>query len=157
MKAWLFLLAALPGLATSAPVVFGDRLQAKFQHDRCLECHQFNSAKNNGRNFHSHRSRYLCSQCHSTAVTGLGPSDWFAPEARLDHTRMSAKNTCQLIKRSFGGDDRRLIEHLLHDDRVRWALESGMTPGGQKERVPGGFAEWEKDVKEWVRDGLRCE
>ena len=32
-----------------------------------------------------------------------------------------------------------------------------MTPGGQKERVPGGYAEWEMDVMAWYRDGMRCE
>lgn len=152
---WLFWLVC--SVAFAAPTKFGDKLNAKFHHDRCLQCHQFNSAKNSGRGFNSHKSRYLCSQCHTPALTGLAAGDWFAPEVKLDHTGMSAKTTCQLIKRSFGGDEKKLFHHLLYDARIRWALDSGMTPGGQKEHVPGGYTEWENDVRAWARDGMLCE
>lgn len=153
----LAVFAVLNGLAQAAPVKFGDSLQAKFHHDRCLQCHQFDSRKNNGRSFTTHRSRYLCKQCHVPELIGLNNSEWMAPEARFDYTGMNAKATCQLFKNNMRGDEKRLIDHLLHDGRVRWAIDSGMTPGGQKERVPGGYAEWEKDVLTWYRDGMRCE
>lgn len=153
----LALLALLSGLAQAAPVSFGDRLQAKFHHDRCLQCHQFNSRLHQGRAFTSHRSRYLCKQCHVPAAIGLKDSEWMAPEARLDYTGLSASATCRLIKDNMRGDDGRLVDHLLHDGRVRWAIESGRTPLGPKQPVPGGLAEWERDVREWYRDGLRCE
>jgi hypothetical protein len=80
-----------------------------------------------------------------------------APEVKFDYTGMNAKDTCQLFKNNMRGDQGRLLDHLLHDGRVRWAIESGMTPGGQKERVPGGYAEWEKDVMAWYSDGMSCD
>ena len=151
------LMVLCSGLALAAPAKFSDKLHAKFQHERCLQCHQFNSAKQNGRNYTSHKSRYLCSQCHIPAITGIGANDWMAPDAKLDQTGMNARATCQLMKRNLGNDNRKILEHLLHDARIRWALESGMTPGGQKEKVPGGYAEWEKDVKAWAAGGMPCE
>jgi hypothetical protein len=75
----------------------------------------------------------------------------------MDFTSLGAKDTCRMIKRNFSGDGKKLVDHMLSDERVRWALESGMTPGGQRVRVPGGYAQWEIDVKAWARDGLRCE
>lgn len=152
-----FLAICLSGAAIAAPVKFSDRLHEKFQHDRCLQCHQFNSTKNNGRAFASHKSRYLCSQCHNPGITGIGRNDWMAPDASLDQTGMSAKATCQLMKRSMGNDNRKILEHLLHDARIIWALKSGMTPGGKKDTVPGGLAEWERDVRAWAADGMLCE
>lgn len=157
MKLVVLCFLAACNAAFAAPVKFGDALHAKFHHDRCLQCHQFNNPKRDGRAFSSHRSRYLCSQCHTARITGIGPGDWFAPEVKLDYSGMNAKATCLTIKRNLGGDDRKMLEHLLKDVRVRWAIDSGMTPGGQKERVPGGDVEWEKDVRAWIRDGMRCE
>jgi hypothetical protein len=153
--AWIFLLWC--GLAPAVPVTFSDRLDAKFHHSRCLQCHQFNNPGRDGRAYNSHRSRYLCSQCHTAQVTGIGAGDWLAPDIKLDFTGLDAKATCQLIKRNLGDDKNRISHHLLSDARVRWALESGLTPGGQKQRVPGGYKEWEKEVGEWLRDGMRCE
>lgn len=147
----------LGGVAQAEPIKFGDALHAKFHHERCLSCHQFNSAKNNGRAYLSHRSRYLCSQCHVPEIIGLRNSVWLAPEERLDYTGLDAKATCRMAKQNLGGDEKRILDHLLHDGRIRWAIESGMTPGGQKEPTPGGHAEWERDVQAWVKDGMRCE
>ncbi len=44
-------------------------------------------------------------------------------------------------------------EHLLHDVRVRWALDNGMTPGGRFPAVPGGYEEFAKQAEEWVEGG----
>lgn len=148
------------GVAAAAPVTFGDRLNAKFHHDRCLQCHQFNSIQHQGRNFNSHRSRYLCVQCHRPDLVGLPPNtEWMAPSARMDYTGFSAADTCRLVKARMGFDPggHKLAEHLFVDGRIRWGLESGMTPGGQKPVVPGGYAEWKRDVEAWVKDGMRCE
>lgn len=153
----LFAVFLLGGVVQAEPVKFSDALHAKFHHDRCLSCHQFNSTKNNGRAYLSHRSRYLCSQCHVPEIIGLKNSMWLAPEAKLDYTGLDAKATCQVVKQNLGGDERIIRDHLLHDGRIRWAIESGMTPGGQKEPTPGGIAEWERDVRSWVKDGMRCE
>lgn len=146
----------LMGNAQGEPVKFGDALHAKFHHERCLSCHQFNSLKNNGRAYLSHRSRYLCSQCHIPRVIGLKNSMWLAPEERLDYTGLDATETCELIKRNLGNNEQQILNHLLEDGRIRWAVESGMTPGGPKEPVPGGYEEWEKDVRGWILDGMRC-
>ncbi len=152
------LFAPAPGLA-DAPVVFATHLQAKFQHPRCLQCHQFNTRERGGRAFNSHRSRYLCMQCHRPEVVGLPPNtDWMAPN-HMDYTGFSPAATCRLVKARMGNDPdgKKLAHHLLHDGRIRWALDSGMTPGGQQPAVPGGYAEWKRDVEAWVKDGMRCE
>lgn len=145
--------------AAAEPATFATRLYAKFHHQRCLACHQFNSIRHQGRAFGSHRSRYLCLQCHRPDLIGLPPnSDWMAPN-NLDYTGFSAAATCRLIKQRIGidPDGRKLAHHLLADGRIRWALDSGMTPAGPQPAVPGGYAEWQRDVEAWVRDGMRCE
>lgn len=152
------LLTPLAGFG-GEPVVFATRLYDKFQHDRCLSCHQFNSREHDGRAFTSHRSRYLCMQCHRPEVIGLPPNtEWMAP-LNMDYTGFSPAATCRLIKTRIGADPdgRKLAAHLLNDGRIRWALDSGMTPGGQKPPVPGGYAEWKRDVEAWIKDGMRCE
>jgi hypothetical protein len=151
------LAALLP--AIGYPVSFGDSLNAKFHNERCLSCHQFFSQQNNGRSFNSHRSRYLCSQCHRPEVIGLrNGSDWHAP-LNLDFTGMNARQTCEFIKKNVGFNlsGKKMLDHLLLDGRVRWAIESGMTPGGPKPVVPGGYEEWEKEVRAWVGDGMKCD
>jgi cytochrome c551/c552 len=162
MRYWIIVLTAMVGWtfpAAAEPVTFATRLNAKFHHERCLSCHQFNSPQHQGRAFGSHRSRYLCVQCHRPDVIGLAPnSEWVAPN-NMDYTDFTPVDTCRLIKRRTGVDPsgQKLVRHLLTDGRVRWALDSGMTPGGQKETVPGGYAEWKSDVEAWVKDGMRCE
>jgi hypothetical protein len=153
------LLLAASTTGTAAPVTFGDSLYARFQHPRCLSCHQFNSRHHNGRAFGSHLNRYVCKQCHQPGLIGLAPdSDWQAP-LNMDYTGLSAADTCRLIKQRIGfdPDGRKLAGHLLNDARIRWGLESGMTPNGKKPTVPGGVAQWSLEVEAWVRDGMRCE
>lgn len=161
IRALLSILAlafALP--VWSEPVKFSDALYAKFHHERCLQCHQFNSRRSNGRSMHSHRSRYLCEQCHTPRLTGLHGGEWLAPAGeKLDYTGLSARETCLFIKRTSASGDKAqvLSHHLLHDVRVRWSIDSGVTPAGQRAKVPGGYAEWERDVKAWIADGLICD
>jgi hypothetical protein len=152
------LLLALPAQAT--PVKFSDRLYEKFHHERCLQCHQFNSRRNNGRALHSHRNRYLCSQCHQQRITGIPSTEWMAPEGdKMDYTGFSARDTCLMMKRNAPAGDLRkaLTHHLLDDMRIRWALESGKTPAGPVEILPGGRQEWKRDVEAWIKDGMLCE
>ncbi len=162
MRGWMLLLLAMAGgsaTAAAEPVTFATRLNAKFHHERCLSCHQFNSPQHQGRAYGSHRSRYLCAQCHRPDLIGLPPNtEWMAP-SNMDYTELSAADTCRLMKRNFGADpgSQKFVHHLLTDGRVRWALVSGMTPGGKKPTVPGGYDEWKRDVEDWVRDGSRCE
>ena len=158
---WLFfcLAAFLPlGASAKQPANFSDALYEKFQHPRCLQCHQFNSRQHNGRTFTSHRSRYLCDNCHTTHITGLRRGEWMAPNERLDWTDLSPAETCELIKRNMGASDptRKLADHLLHDFRVRWALDNGMTPAGRFPAVPGGYEAWAKDVQAWIDGGMAC-
>ncbi|MCA1926102.1 MAG: hypothetical protein LDL16_07500 [Thiobacillus sp.] len=158
LAACVLVLASLPATADK-PAVFADRLHAKFHHARCLQCHQFNTRERDGRAFASHRSRYLCVECHRPDVIGLPPNtDWMAP-LNMDYTGFSPAATCRLVKTRMGMDPtgKKLAHHLLHDGRIRWALDSGMTPGGPKPAVPGGYAEWKRDVEAWIADGMRCE
>jgi hypothetical protein len=143
-----------------APVKFADALYPKFQHERCLNCHQFNSRKSNGRSYNSHRSRYLCDKCHTSHITSLAAGDWMAPPgSRMDYTGLSARDACLMIKGNSGAMNReaQLLEHMLHDVRIRWALEGGKTPMGQFPTVPGGYQAWVEDVHDWARDGMLCE
>lgn len=161
MKLLPVALALALGLpAWAEPVKFSDALYAKFHHERCLQCHQFNSRKSNGRAWTSHRNRYLCENCHKPRITGLQGGEWMAPpNDKMDYTGLSARATCEMIKRNapIGDKAEVLTRHLLTDGRVGWALVSGMTPEGQRAIVPGGYAEWERDVKAWVADGMLCE
>lgn len=162
MRVWTIILVASLAWAFPAtaaePVTFATHLHNKFQHPRCLSCHQFNTRAHDGRAYGSHRSRYLCAQCHRPDLIGLPPgSEWMAPN-NLDFTGLSATATCRLSKQRSGIDgERELVKHLLDDGRIRWALDSGMTPGGPQPAVPGGHAEWTREVEAWVKDGLRCE
>jgi len=160
-KVILLLLLAMAGQAANAdPVKFSDALYQKFQHERCLNCHQFNSRKSNGRSFNSHRNRWLCDKCHTPRITGLTAGEWMAPPgSRMDYTGLGPKETCQLIKENSGAanQDANLLNHLLTDRRILWGLEGGMTPMGQFPTVPGGYAGWVQDVQAWARDGMLCE
>ncbi|MDP2787741.1 MAG: hypothetical protein Q8O79_06665 [Pseudomonadota bacterium] len=155
----VFLLAPIATTSAAEPVKFGDALYAKFQHARCLQCHQFNSRRNNGRAYASHRSRYLCDNCHTPRITGLPRGEWMAPHERMDWTGLSARDTCLIAKRNLGVGDvnRKLVEHMLHDGRVHWALDNGMTPNGKFPSVPGGSDEWARDVRAWAESGMFCE
>lgn len=146
-------------LAAAEPVTFATRLNAKFHHERCLACHQFNSPRQQGRGYTSHRNLYLCAQCHRADVVGLSPhTEWMAPN-NMDYTGFSAAATCRLVKARMGVDPggQKLVRHLLTSGRIRWSLDSGMTPAGPQPAVPGGYAEWQRDIEAWVRDGMRCE
>ncbi len=153
-------LAAVCGVATAETVRFSDHLYAKFHHERCLQCHQFNSPQSRGRAYGSHRNRYLCETCHKPSLTGLSVGEWMAPEGgRMDYTGKSPRETCQMALRNVGAGDKRelLRHHLLHDQRVLWAILGGMTPGGQRERVPGGYEDWQREVNAWLDTGMVCE
>lgn len=152
------LISATPAVAET--VKFSDALYQKFHHERCLACHQFNSRKSNGRSYTTHRNRWLCDKCHVQHVTGLPAGEWMAPTlGSMDYTGLNARDTCLLVKRNMatGNVEARLLQHLLHDDRIRWSLESGMTPMGKFPTVPGGYAAWAGEVRAWARDGMLCE
>ncbi len=146
--------------STAAPGAgFAETLYPLFQHPRCLTCHQFNSARSQGLSYSTHRSRYLCDTCHHPQLTGLKGGEWQAPLARLDWTGLAPRETCELVKRNTGGADaaRRLREHLLHDGRIHWALDSGMTPAGPRPTPEGGSTAWQGAVEAWLAGGMRCE
>jgi len=159
----LLLPAAVLFAATAVvaePVKFSDALYGKFQHQRCLQCHQFNSRSHNGRAYKSHSARYLCDNCHTLHITGLPRGEWMAPDEKLDWTGMDARKLCLLIKRNMGSGDvfnSKLADHLFNDLRVNWALDNGMTPNGRFPSLPGGSAQWARDVRAWAEDGMLCE
>jgi hypothetical protein len=160
MRRLLFIALLAGGAAMAAPPVkFGDALNQKFHHPRCLQCHQFNSAADQGRAYGSHSARFLCDRCHHANITGLPRGEWIAPPETMNWTGLNARETCQLIKRNLasGDPETRMREHLLRDVRVRWALENGMTPGGRFPTVPGGYAEFARQAREWLDGGMRCE
>jgi hypothetical protein len=158
----LLLVASLPASWATSPASgggFAETLYPLFQHPRCLNCHQFNSARSQGLSYTTHRSRYLCDSCHHPQLTGLKGGEWQAPVARLDWTGLAPRETCELIKRNAGGADatRRLREHLLDDGRIHWALDSGMIPGGSRPTPEGGSVAWRQAVQIWLASGMRCE
>lgn len=153
------LLCLVASVVAAAPSKFSDALNATFHHPRCLHCHQFNSRAHDGLAYNSHRARYQCKKCHTPAITGLPSGEWFAPEPRMDWTDLDARATCQLARSHFVNDELGLnmARHLFTDVRVRWALENGRTPGGVLPTVPGGYAEFEHQVKRWIEGGMSCE
>ncbi len=160
MKGLLLAILLTAGAVHAAePVKFGDALQQTFHHPRCLQCHQFNSARHQGRAYHSHRARYLCDKCHTANITGLPRGEWIAPPERMDWTGLNARDTCLLAKQNLGEDDpeSKLLEHLLSDVRVRWALDNGMTPGGRFPAVPGGYPAFARQLRAWVESGMDCD
>ena len=160
-RIWAVLLLGLGPLPLPAaePVKFSAALYDKFHHPRCLQCHQFNSKRHNGRGFHSHQARYLCDNCHTQRISGLSRGEWMAPAEKLDYTELGPRETCELIKRNLASGDpvQRMSHHLLQDARIRWALENGMTPGGKFPTVPGGYEAWARDAKAWIAGGMLCE
>jgi len=160
---WLMLFVFLSTQARADTVRassrFADVLYPMFQHERCLNCHQFNSKRSSGKSYTTHRNRYLCENCHRPKLTGLPEGGWIAPQARMDYTGLGPRETCELIKRNVGAGDKRALmrEHMLHDVRIRWALESGMTPAGRFPTVPGGYAAWVRAVEDWDKAGMPCE
>ncbi len=82
-----------------------------------------------------------------------------APHQKMDWTGLSPRDTCLMAKRNMGSGDanKKLYEHLLHDARVNWALENGMTPLGRFPAVPGGQDEWARDVHAWISGGMHCD
>lgn len=163
LSALLFLVTTvMPASWAASPVAgasFAEILYPSFQHARCLTCHQFNSRRSNGLSYTSHRSRYLCDTCHQPQLTGLRGGEWLAPLPRLDWTGLTPRQTCELLKRNAGRGDagQMLIAHLMHDGRIHWALDSGMTPAGWYPTVDGGSAAWRQKVLAWVEGGMRCE
>jgi hypothetical protein len=156
----VFLLASIGGSMAAEPVKFSDALYKKFQHPRCLQCHQFNSRIHNGRVYASHSARYLCDNCHTSRITGLPRGEWMAPNEKMDWTGMPPRELCLMIKQNMGTGDVvniKLAEHMLHDLRVHWALDNGMTPNGRFPSVPGGSDEWARDVRAWAESGMLCE
>ena len=146
-------------VATTTSGRFSERLFPILQHPRCINCHQFGSFRNNGRSFNSHRSRYLCDGCHKPQLIGLPPGEWMAPPPTMDYTGLNARQTCELIKRNMGSpySNERLRHHMLNDLRIRWALEGGMTPDGQRPTVEGGYAAWAEAVQDWAASGMACD
>lgn len=160
---WLLLFALLSFNGRAAEirptVKFGDVLYPMFQHERCLTCHQFNSSRSQGKSYTTHRNRYLCDSCHQPRLTSLPGGGWLAPNARLDYTGLGPRETCALIKRNIGAGDRNALlrAHMLNDIRIRWALESGVTPAGRFATVPGGYPAWRQAVEDWSATGMACE
>lgn len=159
--ALMLTLLAFDGHAIEArpEVKFSDVLYPLFMHERCLACHQFNSKRSQGRSYTTHANRYLCESCHRPNLTGLPGGGWHAPIARMDYTGLSPRETCLLAKRNVGAGDKHALlrNHLLNDIRIRWALESGVTPAGPLPRVPGGYPAWRAAVEEWSAAGMSCD
>jgi len=160
---WLliFALMSFPSRAEALRpnVKFSDVLYPLFQHERCLTCHQFNSRRSLGKSYTTHRNRYLCEKCHRPELTGLQGGAWMAPLDRMDYTGLGPRETCELIKRNVGSRDRDklLMDHMHHDERILWALESGNTPAGRQPTVPGGYPAWRLAVDDWVASGMSCD
>lgn len=155
----LALLAFNGHAAEGRPAVkFSDVIYPYFLHERCLACHQFNSRRSEGKSYTTHRHRYLCEGCHHPRLTGLPGGGWQAPVARMDYTGLGPRETCLLIKRNVGtGDHNALLRnHMLNDTRIRWALDSGMTPAGQFPTPPGGYLAWRAAVEDWSAAGMPC-
>ena len=152
---------------------FSTHLFAKFQVRSCTICHDFFENDRSGIAFTSHKGRTpeMCVWCHTQDVTGFAHADeWFA-QTGLYTSGMDARQTCEAVKTSlhakFKNQEmvaRQLETHLFEDPRVLWGIEgalprSGMLPGGAKEQdlVKGGLPEWRKQVRAWIKGGMKCQ
>jgi len=173
LVAGLLAVFLVPLTAFSGDGFFKDTLFPKFQMKACTICHDFFEKELDGLFFSSHKNRTpdKCVLCHRAQVTGFEhPDEWFAMPG-LYTSAMDASTACETVRNFMHAEfksqellSRQMEEHLLHDPRVLWGIEgatpnSGMLPGNKKEPglVQGGFAQWEKEVKAWIRGGVKCE
>jgi hypothetical protein len=165
--------------ATSGVSTFADHLHAKFQHQRCLNCHHFNTPDGMGSQPlpgeaptappHKELSNGDCRACHTQAVTGIPPDvkpsqQWRAPPRDMDWTGMTPQQTCELIKQTNQGefaDPDNLTNHLTQDRLIMWAITRGRVPPAAspraRDRVPQGRQEWLMQVDAWIKGGMQCQ
>ncbi len=159
-------------IAMADGVVFSTRLFEKFQVKACTKCHDFFEKKLNGLSFNSHEERTpdTCVLCHDKDVTGFTHvDDWFA-QPGLYTSDMDPRQTCEAIKTALHAEfknetlvARQLETHLFTDPRVLWGIagatpNSGRLPEEKKEKdlVKGGLKKWKKQVKAWIKGGMKC-
>jgi hypothetical protein len=151
---------------------FATHLFPKFQVKACTICHDFFEKKLDGIFYSTHKSRSpnTCVLCHKKKVTGFEhPDEWFA-QPGLYTSDMDAKQTCETIKEAMNVKfknktlaARQMKKHLFEDPRVLWGIKdatpnSGKLPKNKEEKdlVQGGLKEWKKQVRAWIKGGLKC-
>jgi Tol biopolymer transport system component len=155
--------------AGGGPESFALHLAAKFQSERCINCHGFNSVPRPPTfppNHPPDTGADKCNDCHCPEQTGI--TQWRAPPAELSFHDKTIEELCAQAQ-TFPPEFTSALEHLTVDERILWAMgETGVVPcwaptagdpcGGLNAKTPlaGGLDEWTSEVTAWVDNGFLC-
>lgn len=152
-----------PGSTT--PNTFTQAIAPVMRHPRCVTCHSFHypggfgsGGQHTGGN--SIGTNTGCLGCHDSDIglseTG-GAIDWRAPTVAQGDFDFRNKTTAQLYQMVMTNSVPGVVAHLKHDDRIFWAIESGLAPqppGTNLGDVPISKAQWDALVQAWAQGGL---
>lgn len=101
-----------------------------------------------------------CTGCHSRPVlnTQVGPTHtrWHGPSG-MDFRGLGNQQLCQRARGS--GNGQAVLQHLLEDELILWAVSDGVLPAGARgggAAQPGSISAWRNLVQAWVNAGMPC-
>lgn len=161
-----------------------ERIHDVFTHPRCLNCHvgkdsiplwstrDSDSAQAHGMRIQGGDSRIgaetlLCSSCHQVSLrpntvphaaphTGMV---WRLAPIEFQWTDKNSVEICEQVRApqtNGGRDEAALIEHILHDARVRGFISWGFDPGPDRSSPPGSLQSHLEDMAMWTSAGMPC-
>ena len=164
----------LAAIDVSAGTSFRQSLLSVFRNERCERCHGFHApdttVPNHPGGHPGNNENCRVAGCHDPSDIGI-PSDvavpmepedrapifWEAPDPEFDFRGLSVEELCEVAMR-FPEGRTGPVDHLHHDDKVRWAFLSGVTPAGTtpKPRVDLDYATFRERVTAWADGGFEC-
>jgi len=141
-----------------------------FRNPRCVNCHalvpsgfnfaSFGVSHNVAVNAQTNNNPTNCIGCHSRPVlnTQVGPTHtrWHGP-SEMDFRGLANPQLCQRARGS--GNGQAVLQHLLEDELILWAVSDGILPAGARgggAAPPGSIAAWRSLVQAWVNAGMPC-
>ena len=120
-------------------------------HPRCRNCHTFREGNAISARHRAQNRSNRCSNCHTQ-------DNWRAPMQNMTTTGKSASEVCLTAVNRRGSTDA-VAELLKTSPHVRWAIEDGSLPNGQRVALapPGDHILWTEMVDDWVAAGASCE
>jgi len=119
-------------------------------HDRCVNCHTFNEGNETSAIHEAENRSNNCATCHTQ-------DDWRASQRDMTTTGKSASEVCVTAVQRRGVTE--VAELLRTSPHVRWAIEDGSLPNGQRLDLapPGNHSSWLQLIDEWVEAGASCD
>lgn len=135
---------AVVSLADSSgvPTAFDQELLGIFHNPRCANCHSFPVTAPVG-----HPGGFdpsvTCSNCHTSATTGIANQAWFAPLTIGETLDFQNKTADELVAQINTWEVPKLAanpafvlaDHFTGDPRIEWAITSGTVPLGRPPKV----------------------